>query len=417
METFTYQGGQLHAESVPLEEIARTYGTPCYVYSKQAITYNVNDLKNAFGGHPYRICYAVKANGNLSILRHLKDLGCAFDIVSGGELERVRAAGGDLKKSVFSGVGKSEDEIRLALDANIGAFHVESLGELHRIDRITQETGQTAPVALRINPAIEVDTHPNIMTGARENKFGIPMEEVLQAYRVAAKMSGIRICGISCHIGSQLVDSRPIIEAVRQLAELSDRLSDEGIKLEYLDAGGGLGICYQREHPPKASEYVDGLWDALGQRSLTLLVEPGRFVVGNAGILLTQVEHIKRTDANRFAVVDASMTELMRPALYGAWHGILPVRKEQEGRQTCLYDVVGPVCETTDCLGRGRKLAIADGDHLAIFSTGAYASSLGCTYNARPLAAEIMVDGDQHRIIRPRGDLQQMFASELPALE
>ncbi len=416
MVAVNYQDGQLYAESISLEEMARVYGTPCYLYSAPDIARNVRELQQAFGEHPHRVCYAVKANGNLSILRYLKELGCAFDIVSGGELERVRAAGGDLTQSVFSGVGKSEAEIRLALEANIGAFHVESIPELQRIDRLAQELGVVASVAMRINPAIDADTHPNIATGSRDSKFGVSSEEVMKAYDMAAGMNGIRICGVSCHIGSQLLDSRPILDAAQKLVDLSDRLQANGIALEYLDVGGGLGICYQQEQPPDAAEYVGGLLEVLKTRSQTLLIEPGRFIVGNAGVLLTCVEYIKEADTNRFAVVDASMNELIRPAMYGAWHRIMVVQQNPDCA-TQTYDVVGPVCETTDYLARKRDLAIREGNHLAILSAGAYAASMGCTYNARPLVAEVMIDNGQHRLIRRRGDNSQLFVNELEMLE
>ena len=416
MVAVTYQDGQLHAESVSLEELARTYGTPCYLYSVEAIVRKVHELRNAFGQHPHRICYAVKANGNLSILRYLSELGCAFDIVSGGELERVRAAGGDLSQSVFSGVGKSEAEIRLGLEAGIGAFHVESIAELRRIDRLAQEMGVVAPVSMRVNPAIDADTHPHIATGSRGSKFGVPSVDVLEAYTMAADMKGLRICGMACHIGSQLLDSSPILKATQHLLELTDCLKEKGIEIEYLDVGGGLGICYHQEQPPDAEEYVGGLLEVVKDRLIPLLIEPGRFIIGNAGVLLTCVEYIKETDGNRFAVVDASMNELMRPALYGAWHRILPARQASDC-EVRTYDVVGPVCETTDYLGRQRDLAIQDGDYLAILSAGAYAASMGCTYNTRPLAAEIMIDRNEHRLIRCRGDERQMFASELEMLE
>ena len=412
MEDFVYREGRLHAESVPMQEIAEAYGTPCYVYSATAMTRRVTELHAAFGTRPHRICYAVKANGNLAVLQRLAQLGCAFDIVSGGELARVQAAGGDLSQTVFSGVGKSEAEIRQALAAGIGAFHVESVSELKRIDRIAGEEGVTAPVSLRINPAVQVDTHPNIATGFRGSKFGIPVEEALDGYRLAAERDALRIRGVACHIGSQLVNAEPILEAVRQLVELADTLQDEGIALEYVDAGGGLGICYNNEHPPQAQAYVAGLQQAIGDRPLLLVIEPGRFVMGNAGILLTRVEYIKRTTGGCFAVVDGAMTELMRPALYGAWHAIVPERKRAAADEAITCDVVGPVCETTDCLGRARRLAVREGDLLAVFSAGAYAASMSSTYNARPPAAEIMVEGDQYDLIRQRGDVAQLYAED-----
>ena len=411
MEGFTFLDGRLHAESVPLELIAEKYGTPCFVYSASVMERRVEELRAAFSGQSCRICYAVKANGNLAILQYLARLGCAFDLVSGGELARVKAAGGDLSASVFSGVGKTSEEIRKALDMGIGAFHVESLSELERISSIAQAEGKIAPVSLRVNPAIEVNTHPHIATGFRGSKFGIPWNEALDTYRVANSLGGLKIRGVACHIGSQLIDAGPIVTAARQLVDLADRLREEGIELEYVDVGGGIGIRYHDERPPPLESYAKGLRDAIGDRPLSLIVEPGRYVMGNAGILLTQVEYIKHTEDGRFVVVDAAMTELMRPALYGAWHSIMPVRKV-EGRERVTYDVVGPVCETADCLGRSRRLAVEEGELLAVFSCGAYAASMGSSYNARPPVAEVMVEGGRHDLIRCRGKVEQLYAGE-----
>ncbi len=411
MEDFTYQNGRLHAESVPLELIAEEHGTPCFVYSAAVMRRRIEELRSAFSGQSCRICYAVKANGNLAVLQHLAQLGCAFDLVSGGELARVQAAGGDLSQSVFSGVGKTSEEIRQALDAGIGAFHVESSSELERISRIAQEAGQIAPVSLRINPAIEVDTHPHIATGFRGSKFGIPWEEALEAYRRASRLGGLEIRGVACHIGSQLMDAGPIVAAGRQLVSLVDQLREEGIELDYVDVGGGLGICYHDEKTPSLEPYAEGLREAVGDRPLSLVIEPGRYVMGNAGILLTRVEYIKHTADGRFVVVDAAMTELMRPALYGAWHAIVPVAKA-EGRERLACDVVGPVCETADCLGRARRLAVEEGELLAVFSCGAYAASMGSSYNARPPVAEVMVEGDRHDLVRRRGEVGELYVGE-----
>lgn len=411
MEDFVYQDNRLHAESVPLELIAEEHGTPCFVYSAAAMERQVEGLQTAFSGQSCRICYAVKANGNLAVLQHLARLGCAFDLVSGGELARVQAAGGDLSQSVFSGVGKTSEEIRQALDAGIGAFHVESPSELERISRIAQKEGKVAPVSLRINPAIEVDTHPHIATGFRGSKFGIPWDEALDTYRMANRMDGLEIRGVACHIGSQLVDAEPIVAAARQLVGLADQLREEGIELEYVDVGGGLGICYHDEQPPRLEPYAEGLREVIGDRPLSLVIEPGRYVMGNAGILLTRVEYIKHTADGRFVVVDAAMTELMRPALYGAWHAIMPVAKVAE-RERMNCDVVGPVCETADCLGRSRRLSVEEGELLAVFSCGAYAASMGSSYNARPPVAEVMVDGDRHDLVRCRGEVDQLYSGE-----
>ena len=411
MKDFTYQDNRLHAESVPLELIAEEHGTPCFVYSTAAMERQVEGLQAAFSGQSCRICYAVKANGNLAVLQHLAKLGCAFDLVSGGELARVQAAGGDLSQSVFSGVGKTPEEIRQALDLGIGAFHVESPSELERISRIAQEQGKVAPISLRINPAIEVNTHPHIATGFRGSKFGIPWDEALDTYRMANRLDGLEIRGVACHIGSQLIDSEPIIAAARQLVDLADRLREEGIELEYVDVGGGLGICYHDEKPPSLEPYAEGLREVIDDRPLSLVIEPGRYIIGNAGILLTRVEYIKHTADGRFVVVDAAMTELMRPALYGAWHAIVPVAKA-EGRERMNCDVVGPVCETADCLGRSRRLSVEEGELLAVFSCGAYAASMGSSYNARPPVAEVMVDGNRHDLVRRRGEVDQLYVGE-----
>ncbi len=413
MRDFLYRDGRLHAESVPLERIAEEYGTPCFVYSAAAMTRQVVELRTAFSDLSCRICYAVKANGNLAVLQRLAELGCAFDLVSGGELARARAAGGDLSKSVFSGVGKTSEEIRWALDAGIGAFHVESTSELERISRIAREEGKTAPVSLRVNPAIDVDTHPHIATGFRGSKFGIPWDQALETYRLANRLDGLEIRGVACHVGSQLVDVEPILAAARQLAGLADRLRDEGIALEYLDVGGGLGIRYRDEKPPSVDAYAAGLREAIGERPLSLIIEPGRYVMGGAGVLLTRVEYVKPATDGRFVVVDAAMTELMRPALYGAWHEIVPVIRE-EGRERVNCDVVGPVCETADFLGRSRRLSVEEGELLAALSCGAYAASMGSFYNSRPLAAEVMVDGDRHDLVRSRGEVEWLYAGERP---
>lgn len=411
MEDFIYQGDRLHAESVPLELIAEEHGTPCFVYSAAVMRRRIEELRAAFSGQSCRICYAVKANGNLAVLQHLAQLGCAFDLVSGGELARVKAAGGDVSASVFSGVGKTAEEIRQALDAGIGAFHVESPSELERISRIAREMGKVAPVSLRVNPAIEVDTHPHIATGFRGSKFGIPWEEALETYRMANRLDGLEIRGVACHIGSQLIDAEPIVMAARQLVGLADQLREEGVELEYVDVGGGLGICYQDEESPSLDPYAEGLREAIGDRPLSLIIEPGRYVMGNAGILLTRVEYIKHTTHGHFVVVDAAMTELMRPALYGAWHAIMPVIRA-EGRERLNCDVVGPVCETGDYLGRSRRLAVEEGELLAVFSCGAYAASMGSSYNARPPVAEVMVDGDRHDLVRRRGEVDELYAGE-----
>ena len=412
MEDFVYQEGRLYAESVPLAEIAERYGTPCFVYSTAAVNRQVGELRAALAGQDYRICYAVKANGNLSVLRHLVGLGCGFDIVSGGELARVVAAGGDVSESVFSGVGKASEEIRAALKAGIGAFHVESPSELERISGIAKEASMEAPVSLRINPAVDVETHPYIATGFDGSKFGIPMQEALDLYRRAARLEGIRVRGVACHIGSQLMDVDPLLSAARQLVGLVDQLREEGIELEYIDVGGGLGIRYKGEPGFPLESYAQGLREAIGDRPLTLIMEPGRYVIGNAGALLTRVEYVKSSGKNCFVVVDAAMTELMRPAMYGSWHAILPAHRVA-GREPKECDIVGPVCESADCLGRARNLAVEEGELLAVLSCGAYAAAMGSTYNSRPLAAEVMVDGATHELVRSPGRVEDLFKSEI----
>ena len=412
MEDFVYRDRRLHAEEAPLEAIAEAHGTPCYVYSAGAIARRTRELQAALGGRAHRICYAVKANGNLAVLQLMRTLGCGFDIVSGGELARVRAAGGTPADAVFSGVGKSTGELREALAAGVAAVHAEARGELARIEQIAAELDLAAPVAVRVNPALAaLDTHPHIATGHAGSKFGVPMAEAFEVCRAAAAAPRLRLRGLACHVGSQLTDPAPLAAAARELVALADRLRDAGVALEYLDFGGGLGIRHRDEAPPSAADWADALGDALGDRPLTLLVEPGRFLVGNAGVLLTRVEYLKQTAGGCFAVVDAAMTELLRPALYGAWHAILPVRRDL-GREPVRCDVVGPVCETADCLGRDRTLAVAEGDLLAVFSAGAYAASMGSGYNSRPTAAEVMVEGNRVDLVRERGRAADLYASE-----
>ncbi len=412
MEDFAYRGGRLHAEEAPLEAIAEAHGTPCYVYSAGAVARRARELQAALGERPHRICYAVKANGNLAVLQLVRTLGCGFDIVSGGELERVRAAGGDPADAVFSGVGKSAAELRQALAAGIGAVHAESREELDRIERLAAELDLAAPVALRVNPELaELGTHPHLATGGAGCKFGVPMAEAFETARAAAAAPRLRLRGLACHAGSQLTDLAPLAAAARELVALADRLRDAGVALEYLDFGGGLGVRHRDEAPPSAADWAGALFAALGDRPLTLLVEPGRFLVGNAGVLLTRVEYLKRAGGSCFAVVDAAMTELLRPALYGAWHAILPVRRDL-GREPVRCDVVGPVCETADRLGRDRTLAVAAGDLLAVFSAGAYAASMGSAYNSRPAAAEVMVEGGRAELVRERGRTAALHAGE-----
>jgi len=408
---FSYDArGALLAEKVPLEQIAARFGTPCYVYSRAAIESAYREFEQACRGHDALICYAVKANSNLAVLNMLARLGAGFDIVSGGELERVRAAGGAAAKTVFSGIGKSEAEMRAALNAGILCFNVESEGELERLADIASRLNKVAPVSLRINPDVDPKTHPYIATGLSENKFGIAYGDALRLYRKAVQLPGLRVTGIDCHIGSQLVEIEPFVAALDKLLEFIDALEAGGIPLQHIDLGGGLGIRYRNEQPPAVKDYLGQLFRRIGGRKLRVLLEPGRALVGNAGLLLTRIEYLKHGVSKNFAVTDAAMTELLRPALYEAWHEILPVNKrDAPGRS---YDVVGPVCESADFLGRDRTLALAAGDLLAVMSAGAYAMSMSSNYNSRPRAAEILVDGDRVHLVREREKLPDLFASE-----
>src|SRR5690606_30867660 len=407
MSEFHYRDGVLHAEAVNLVDLAERFGTPCYVYSRRALTEAYRGFATPLAGRDHLICYAMKANSNLAILDLYARLGAGFDIVSGGELERVLAAGGEPRKVVFSGVGKSAGEIRRALEVGIKCFNVESGAELRRIEAIAQETQRIAPISLRVNPDVDAKTHPYISTGLKENKFGVPYEEALALYRYAAQSPHLAVIGIDCHIGSQLTETAPFVEALQKVLQLVDALSAEGIELHHLDLGGGLGIRYRDETPPATASYVEALLQALGDRRLTLILEPGRALVGNAGVLLTRVEYLKHNSGRDFAIVDAAMNDLMRPALYEAWHDILPVAP-REG-ETRRYDVVGPVCETGDFLGQERELALAEGDLLAVMSAGAYGMAMSSNYNTRPRAAEVMVDGEAVHLIREREAVPALF--------
>ncbi|WP_297527954.1 diaminopimelate decarboxylase [Thiohalobacter sp.] len=410
MDHFDYRDGRLHAESVPLEAIAERFGTPCYVYSRATLEAHWQAFDRALGAHPHLICYAVKANSNLAVLSLLARLGSGFDIVSVGELERVLAAGGEPSRVVFSGVGKRADEMRRALEAGIHCFNVESTPELERLEAVAAECGRVAPVSLRVNPDVDAGTHPYISTGLKENKFGIDIEQAAEVYRRAAASPHLAVRGIDCHIGSQLTRVEPFVDALDRVLVLVDRLADEGIAIEHLDIGGGLGIRYRDETPPLPADYVRPLLERLGDRRLTLLLEPGRAIAGNAGVLLTRVEYLKETPHRNFAIVDAAMNDLLRPALYGAWQEIVPVApREAEPR---IWDIVGPVCETGDFLGKDRSLALAAGDLLAVRSAGAYGFTMSSNYNSRPRAAEIMVDGDQAHCVRARETLEDLWRGE-----
>jgi len=434
-EYFHYQQDRLFAENVALSDIAQRYGTPCYVYSRAALTDGYRQFAAAFKGREHLICYAVKANSNLAILNQFARLGAGFDIVSGGELQRVLAAGGAANKVVFSGVGKSEAEMRQALEAGILCFNVESSSELDRLNEVAGSMGKVAPISLRVNPDVDAKTHPYISTGLKQNKFGVAYTEALALYRKAATMPHIRITGMDCHIGSQLTETSPFIAATEKLLALVDQLAASGIVLEHLDLGGGLGIRYDDEIPPSIAEYAKALLGALSGRSEKIIVEPGRVLVGNAGVLLTRIEYLKHGEEKNFAIVDAAMNDLMRPALYDAWHAILPVSRRQhdappalnnplsnfptqagerasEGSNSLIYEVVGPICETGDFIGHAREMAVDKGDALAVMSAGAYGMSMSSNYNTRPRAAEVMVDGAVAHLVRERETVRQLFASE-----
>ncbi|MEQ1527169.1 MAG: diaminopimelate decarboxylase [Gallionella sp.] len=407
---FHYKNDALHVEQVPLVDIAEKYGTPCYVYSRAALVDGMNQFKNALQGKEHLICYAVKANPNLAILNVFARMGAGFDIVSGGELKRVLAAGGDARKVVFSGVGKTVAEMRMALDANILCFNVESSAELDRLNEVAGSMGKVAAISLRVNPDVDAKTHPYISTGLKQNKFGVAYTEAIALYRKAREMKNLHITGMDCHIGSQLTETSPFVAAIEKVLVLVDALAVEGIHLEHLDLGGGLGIRYDDETPPEIADYVAAILNGLRGRTEKLILEPGRVLVGNAGVLLTKVEYLKHGEEKNFAIVDAAMNDLMRPALYDAYHEILPVSREKNATQT--YEIVGPICETGDFIGRARELSIAPQALLAVLSTGAYGMSMSSNYNTRGRAAEVMVDGDEVHLVRERETVEQLYAGE-----
>ena len=410
MNFFSYRNGTLCAENVPLAEIAKQYGTPAFVYSRAAIEHGYREFSDACSGRDVLICYSVKANSNLAVLNILARLGSGFDIVSGGELARVLAAGGSAAKTVFSGVGKSEAELRAGLVAGVLCFNVESEGELDRLASIAASMGKTAPVSLRVNPDVDPKTHPYIATGLRESKFGIAYDEAVPLYRRAAKLPNIQVMGIDVHIGSQITDVEPFVAALEKLLEFVDLLDATGVHLDHLDLGGGLGIRYHDEEPPELKDYLGRLFQRLGSRKIRLLFEPGRSLVGNTGVLLTRIEYLKHGAAKNFIVVDAGMNDLIRPSLYDAWHDVLPIaRREGPARR---YDIVGPVCESADFLAKERTLAVAVGDLLAIMSAGAYGMAMSSNYNSRPRPPEIMVDGAKSWLVRERERTESLFASE-----
>lgn len=410
MSHFAYRDGMLHAEDVPLPQIAAAHGTPCYVYSRAALLSRFEEFRQALAGRDTLLCYAVKANSNLAILNLLARAGAGFDIVSGGELARVIAAGGDPARVVFSGVGKTKDEMRQALAAGIFCFNVESSAELERLDAIAGQAGKRASIALRVNPDVDAKTHPYISTGLRSNKFGVAYAEALDLYRRARVLPNVDIAGIACHIGSQLLDPAPAAEAAEKILALADRLAADGIVLRHLDLGGGIGIRYRDETPLPVAGYLAPVLEKLAGRKEKILFEPGRALVGNAGVLLTRIEHLKHGEEKNFAIVDAAMNDLMRPALYDAWHDILPVT--QTAGAGVEYEIVGPVCESGDFLGHARRLAVAQGDLLAVMSAGAYGMAMSSNYNTRPRAAEVIVDGSQIHLVRERERAGQLFAGE-----
>ena len=412
MDYFNYQDdGQLWAENVSLSQLAENYGTPLYVYSRATLERHWHAFDKSVGDHPHLVCYAVKANSNLGVLNTLARLGSGFDIVSGGELERVVAAGGDPAKVVFSGVGKTAAEMKRALELSIKCFNVESEPELVRLNAVAAELGVKAPVSLRINPDVDAKTHPYISTGLRDNKFGITFDRAADVYRLAQGMDNISVHGIDCHIGSQLTEIDPFIDATDRLLALIDSLKAEGIHIKHLDVGGGLGVVYRNELPPQPSEYAKALLARLqNHQDLELIFEPGRAIAANAGVLLTRVEFLKHTEHKNFAIIDAAMNDLMRPALYQAWQDIVPVAPREGSALT--YDLVGPVCETGDFLGKDRALVLEQGDLLAVRSAGAYGFVMSSNYNTRTRAAEVMVDGDKTHLVRQREELSSLWALE-----
>lgn len=412
MDYFDYRDACLYAENVDLSSIAETYGTPCYVYSRATLERHWQVFDNSLKNYRHLVCYAVKANSNLAILNILARLGSGFDIVSGGELERVLRAGGKADKIVFSGIGKTKAEISRALDVGIRCFNVESEAELYRINDIAANKGKSAPISFRVNPDVDAHTHPYISTGLKENKFGIAIDNAIDIFTKAASLNNVQIRGIDCHIGSQLTETEPFVDALKRVLILIEKLSTIGIELQHIDLGGGLGVVYDDETPPKPNEYVEALTQILGDEfPYEILIEPGRAIAANAGILLTQVEYLKNTPDKNFAIVDAGMNDLIRPALYGAWQQIVPVKPRQD-EAVQNYDIVGPICETGDFLGKNRELALKEGDLLAIRGSGAYGFVMSSNYNSRPRIPEIMVDKDRVILIRRRETIDDLLAFE-----
>ena len=410
MEAFNYRDGELFAEGVALSALAQRFGTPTYVYSRAHIEGQYRAYADALAGMPHLVCFAVKANSNIGVLNVLARLGAGFDIVSSGELERVLAAGGEPQRIVFSGVGKSRDDMRRALEVGVHCFNVESTDELERLQLVAAELGKTAAISLRVNPDVDAGTHPYISTGLKENKFGIDIEQAPAVYARAAALPNLQVVGVDCHIGSQLTTLPPFLDALDRLLALIDQLAADGIRIKHLDLGGGLGVQYRDEQPPLAGDYIKAVRERMAGRDLALVFEPGRSIVANAGVLLTQVEYLKHTEHKDFAIVDAAMNDLIRPALYQAWMDVVPVQPRDGA--TRHYDIVGPICETGDFLAKDRELALAEGDLLAVRSAGAYGFVMSSNYNTRGRAAEVMVDGEHALEVRRRETLHELFAGE-----
>ena len=412
MDFFQYKNEQLYVEDLPVKQLAEEFGTPLYIYSRATLERHWHAFDSALGKHPHLICYAVKANSNIGILNVMAKLGSGFDIVSQGELERVLAAGGDASKVVFSGVAKSRVEIMRALEVGIRCFNVESVAELHHINQIAGEMEKIAPISLRVNPDVDAHTHPYISTGLKENKFGVSVDEAREVYKLAATLPHVKITGMDCHIGSQLTELQPFLDATDRLIRLMEQLKEDGITLKHLDLGGGLGVTYTDETPPHPSDYATALLNKLKDyEDLEIILEPGRAIAANAGILVAKVQYLKSNESRNFAITDTGMNDMIRPALYEAYMNIIEIDRTL-GREKAIYDVVGPVCETSDFLGKQRELAIAEGDYIAQRSAGAYGASMSSNYNSRPRTAEVLVDGNKAHLIRRRETLSELWALE-----
>ena len=412
MNHFEYKNQQLFAEDVVITDIIAEHGTPAYIYSRATLERHWHAFDNSFGTHPHLICFAVKSNSNIALLNVMAKLGSGFDIVSQGELERVLVAGGEASKVVFSGVAKSHSEIERALDVGIRCFNVESIPELHRINEVAGKMGKIAPISLRVNPDVDAKTHPYISTGLKENKFGVSVQQAREVYRLAKTLPNVKIVGMDCHIGSQLTELQPFLDATDRLIVLMEQLKEDGIELHHLDLGGGLGVPYNGEEPPHPTEYTEALLAKLkNYPNLEIILEPGRAISANAGILVTKVEYLKSNEDRNFAIVDTGMNDMIRPALYEAYMQITEVNQSLD-REKAVYDVVGPICETSDFLGKGRELAIAEGDLIAMRSAGAYGATMSSTYNSRPQAVEILVDGAKAHLIKARADFADLWRLE-----